>query len=119
MIELAGLEGQRLRVESCLGLRENLHTSGYVNPISEKTKGISYDRIYIRIPDRPRFDSDRGTMVVSVGNRHKKIDGQYEHLLAIFTLIRQLRDGALYCKHCKRVVPDQCQIVALINFLET
>ncbi|MBU6431061.1 MAG: hypothetical protein KGJ58_02930 [Patescibacteria group bacterium] len=116
MIELRGLENKGVRLESCSEIKDTVNLLGYANYFApERLEKVFCKEIDLQIPYK--IDDEQGIMIVMVRKCRKIIKGLYGHLLAIFALVRQFQNGTLYCRYCKKVVPEQCQIVALLNFL--
>lgn len=120
MIELRGLAKKGIRLENCSEIKDVVHILEYVNyPALEKLGKVFRKEIDLQIPYKIDSQSQQGIMLIKVGKSHKALRGLYGHLLAIFSLVRQFQGGTLYCRYCKRTLPEQCQVVALLNFLET
>lgn len=116
MIELEGLEKKGIRLEQCSEMEDIANLLGYTNYVIPQKSG-KFFRKEIDLQTPYKIDTENGILIVKIGNNTKKIKGAFEHLLAIFTLTKQFQNGTLYCRYCKRVLPKQCQIVALLNFL--
>lgn len=121
IFELKGLEKSNVRLMSCSELEDKSHMLEYRNyfvPSSELNGArISFKEIELQTPYKIDHSGD-SVMVVKIGDRYKRARGQYGNLLALFVLVKRYQnDGTLHCKYCKRIVPDQCQIVAFLNFL--
>lgn len=120
MIELSGLEKKGIRLGRCSEINDTVNLLGYANYIvPEKLGKVFRKEIDLQIPYKIDSQSQQGIMLIKVGKSHKALRGLYGHLLAIFSLVRQFQGGTLYCRYCKKSLPEQCQIVALLNFLET
>ena len=119
-IELAGLEKSNVLLGSCSELKHHRHELEYRNyfvPSSELNGARLFIKdVQLEVPYRIDISGD-SIMVAKINNRCKRIRAPYGELLALFVLVRRYQNGTLHCKYCKRVVPDQCQIAGLLNFL--
>lgn len=116
MITLDGLEKNGIRLGRCSEITDTVNLLGYANYILPQKSGKFFRKeIDLQIPYK--IDTENGILIVKIGNNTKEIKGAFEHLLAIFTLTKQFQNGTLYCRYCKRALPEQCQIVALLNFI--
>lgn len=117
MIELEGLEKKGIKLWECSEMKDTTNLLGYANYITPQKSG-KYFRKEIEMKIPYKINAEQGIMIVRIGKcQQKAIKGLYGHLLAIFTLVKQFQNGTLYCRYCKRSIPEQCQIVALLNFI--
>lgn len=113
------MKESNIRIESCSELQDYTSTLGYMNHIAtpKKIKKRLHKEIGLQIPRKINPHEDKSVMIVKIGNHYKRIIGQYGPLMALFILARQYQTGTLHCRYCRRIIPDQCQIPAFLNFL--
>lgn len=116
MIELLELKKKGIRLERCSEIKDTLSLLEYANYITPE-KNRKFFRKEVKLQTPYKIDAEQSILSVRVGKNCKKIKGLHGHLLAIFVLMKQYQSGILYCRYCKRTLPEQCQIVALLNFL--
>lgn len=101
-------------LERCTELTDYCHKTAYINYISPKTiyGKNQFPEIKFRYPERD------GSMVIKVdGRKNEIVRGEYDDLLALYSLIYDLKDGGLECRFCKRRYPESCSIATFLNFI--